>query len=70
MLPALLCHKAKAKARNAPRRGKSYGAFHAKAPIGGFRCLELVLYGLRVLVEQHYDQDPTNQSKTLLALDQ
>ena len=38
--------------------------------VGGFECLELVLYGIRGLTEQHYEQAPTNQSKTLLALDQ
>ena len=37
---------------------------------GGFGCLELVLYGIRVLAEQHYEQDPTNQSKSSLELDQ
>ena len=35
-----------------------------------FGCLELVLYGIREQTEQHYDQDPTNQSKTSSDLDQ
>ena len=38
--------------------------------VGGFGYLELVLYGIRVLAEKHYDQDPTNQSKSLIVLDQ
>ena len=54
------------KARNAPSRGH----FIPKPLVGGFGCLELVLYGIRVLSQQHYDQDPTNQSKTSLELEQ
>ena len=42
------------------------GAFQ----VGGFRCLELVLYGIGGLGEQHYEQDPANQSKAWLALHQ
>ena len=37
--------------------------------VGGFGCLELVLYGIRVLAEQHFDQDSTNESKTSIFLD-
>ena len=36
--------------------------------LGGFGCLELVLYGIRGLAEQHYDS--TNGSKTSIFLDQ
>ena len=36
----------------------------------GFECFELVLHGIRVLAEQHYDQNPTNESKASLDLDQ
>ena len=38
--------------------------------VGGFGCLELGLYGIRVLAEEHYDQDPTNESKAPLSQDQ
>ena len=39
------------KARNAPSRGH----FVPKPLVGGFGCLELVLHGIRLLVEQHYE---------------
>ena len=35
-----------------------------KPLVGGFGCDELVLYGIRVLAEQHYAQDSTNESKS------
>ena len=45
------------KARNAPSRAH----FVPKPLVEGFRGLKLVLYGIRVLAEQHYDQDSTNE---------
>ena len=39
------------KARNAPSRGH----FVPKPLVGGFGCLELVLYGIGELALQHYD---------------
>ena len=39
------------------------GHFVPKSLVGGFGCLELVLYGIRV---EHYEQDPTNHSKSSL----
>ena len=39
------------KARNAPSRGH----FVPKPLVGGFGCLELVLYGIRELAYQHYE---------------
>ena len=39
------------KARNAPSRGH----FVPKPLVGGFGCLELVLYGIRELAQQHYE---------------
>ena len=33
-------------------------------------CPKLVLCGIRVLAEQHYGQDSTNESKTWIFLDQ
>ena len=39
------------KARNAPSRGH----FVPKPLVGGFGCLELVLYGIRELAKHHYE---------------
>ena len=62
--PALLCHKEPAQGTESPSKRQEMPL------VGGFGCLELVLYGIRDLVEQHYDQDPTNQSKPSIFLDQ
>ena len=49
------------------------GILDPKPLVGGFGCLELVLYGIRVLAEQHYEPSrpmrakyrwtPTNESE-------
>ena len=45
--------------KHAPSRGH----FVAKPLGGGFGCLELVLYGKRVLTEQHYEPSRPMRSK-------
>ena len=55
---------------NYPYAIKNQRGASKKPLVGGFGCDELVLYGIRVLAEQHYDQDSTNQSKTSIFLDQ
>ena len=52
------------KARNAPSRGH----FVQKPLVGGFGCLELVLYGIRVLASQQYEQLISLQSEILRAV--
>ena len=46
-----LCHKETAKGKKCPQQG----AFRPKAPSRGFGCLELVIYGIRELAQQHYE---------------